>query len=961
VRTISASLLAKARAVDGHEASILVEIDLGDGELLTFSEHDSVPGTDPRIMEIGSLNASASETGSTVGSVSVKLSDEDDYLRNLMCTTRLEGCHARVLMIYDGIITDYVELFIGRVGSPLVWQEEDKTLTFDVVALYESNSDTEVPFAPEEDSDLQEFAWNKTWPRLYGTPVDVPAVLVVDAPKGSLTRELQALHQSFEMEVADNVEFPLGELVTIEVGNERMTGQFTEVSTDPSTVLRFDIQSRNVSKGIIFSEGRDVLTALEDAPAGYGSWAVDPRYVAWDAQGKVLAGNWLLLIDAPDQIDAGAVNTFGFVADHLYGQFLVPSFVGNKGYVLMQKGNATRAQLPWFGPGGLMFIDIGAKADIRGVLDVNDTLWPAGTDVRLVTDVKYVVSDIPVEAVLQVRAWRDVKLDERGGKQRKLVVVPPSFYTVTLNDNLADHACTTLTFEQPLSSRGSGWDDEVYVTARSQWGPNIADIIGQLIAEAGLTEDSASFDAVFDTCEKYPMNFAVLDRKDALVLANDIAFQGRCGLVVLGSTAFLKYLSTEPTSVSFTYDVDTALEGTLQLTSTELTELVNDLWVIWHKRGSQAHPERLHYKSESSVTSYGRKKKELEIYVYRHKRLVQKTAQFWFNRWSRVWRKLRVVGDLDAIDQTVYDDVKSILEELVTNAVIESLEHDSDECQIAALLWTPVEAGSCDPSEFAYLDDSGDTRPADLSITDADDVAEVIEVGPLDFSLQELETHVGEVTVSSDPISGIFNAKLYKTGAATGTVIEQSVSVLNLSDSHPVEVGDVVVIHKAQDGTFYALPGTSGSAAFFAQVSAVGTGSFTADLFEKQTDEEDGVVSQLLVNGATVQLVGSDANVVVGDIVLVFRSSDGTYWSRGISTSPFASARVKTDTADKTAISCRLYRTADFAGAGDEDISVRTPALATTAKITAGTWLIVFRLGTQWVGYLPLIRPRVLA
>ena len=1068
MRSVSATALAKAMSDDGHESAVILELDTGAGKLY-LSERD-MDGTDPRIIEMGNLNANVSSTGATAGSVNVKLSDEDEYFLDLMCTTRLEGRTARILLIFDGDLSDPVELLVGRVGSPLVWEEDTKNLSFDVVAFY-VGADKEVPFAPDETSGLQEFAWNQPWPRIYGTPVDVPAVLVVDAPSGTLTRELQPLYATFEIEVADNVEFPIGEEIEVDVGNERITGQFEVVRTDPTTLLRFHIQSRNVSKGIIYSQDRAVLEGIEAAPEGFGSWLFDPRYAAWDANGKILAGNWLFLLDAATEMNAGQINsTLVPGGSILYGTFSVPSFVGNKNYILYQKGNATRGQLPWIVPSGLYYISIGARADIRGVLDVNDTLWPAGTTVRLVTTVKYVASDLPAEAVLQVRAWREVKLDERGGKRKELVVVPPDFYTVDLNDNIADRACTTLEFEQPLSSRGAGWDDEVFVTLRSSYGPNVADIIAHLMVEAGLSVDDPSFDAVFDQCENYPMNFAVLDRKDPLVLAADIAFQGRCGMVVLGSLVFLKYLSLEPDEVVFTYnEPDTTLEGMTQLTSSETDEVNNDLWVHWHKRGSQKKDERLHYVNDDSIEAFGRRKRELTIFVYRHKSLVNKTAQFWFNRWSRVWRKLRVVGDLDAIAATIYDDVKSTLPELVTNAVIESLEHDTSEDQIAAMLWTPVEVGSCDQSAFAYDDDSGDVQPNDLSIDAADDVAEVIEVGPLDLSLSEKETHVGEALTPIGTINGVFNARLYKGSTTTSPVVSTSVQVVNLSDA-PIKEGDIVVIHKAEDGTYYTVKGSAGGTTSrgggvvwgIMSVDEDGhptgfdddpsptdprwntvlttdeeaeyvtwkvtyevdasdeidydyRGAFKAgltpdletehwpDTYKKPnhpTFSNESIYAYLMPHLAGswsgTTFVAPDSNpdhyfradlfevssafagtsmgsrfgrlvgggsVYDGQVTEVNLASDGTAWVLP-QTSPFGLALVRTDAADKDNVQCRKYKTADLTTTDStkyEDITVKLPALQSTAKVSAGTWVIVMRVAGTWLGYIPLIRPRVVA
>jgi hypothetical protein len=1067
MRTVSAANLIAA-TTDGHESLILVEIDTGAG-LLTFADRD-LDGTDGRIMELGNANMQIAEGApATAGSISVKFSDEDFYFLSLIGNTRLEGRRARVLQIFDGNVSDPVELMVGRVGSPVVWSEDSRTFELDIVAFYESNSDTEVPFAPDESSGLQEFAWNKPWPRCYGTPVDAPAVLVVDAPKGTLIRELQPTFDHVDIEVADDVEFPLNTEVQVEIGNEYMTGTFTSISTDPTVILRFHIKSRNDSKGIIYSIDRSTLTSIEQDPNNYNTWEADPRYAAWDTQGKIIAGNWLFLLDSSDTLDGGAVSDVNSPSfTHIYGTFSVPSFVGNKNYILYQKGDATRGQFPWIVPSGLYYITIGARADIRGVLDVNETLWPAGTPIRLVTDVVYVANDVPSSSVLQVRAWREVQLDSRGGRARELVVVPADFYTVDLNDTIAGRACTTITLEKPLSARGTGWQDDIFVTLVTTVGPNVSDIISDLMTEAGITVDPTSFLAVKTACANYPMNFSFTSRKDALQVAGDIAFQGRCGLSVLGSTAYLKYLSVAPASIPFTYNEDTVLEGTVQVTSTETTNITNDLWVTWHRRGSQQHPERLHYKDATSVLAYGRKKRDLEIYVYRHKTLVQKTAQFWFYRWSNAWRKLRVIGDLDAIGMTVYDDVKSTLSELVTNAMIEQLEHDTEENQITALLWTPVVVGNTTQSNYAYLDDTGDTAPAALSLSAGDDIAEIIEVSALDLGLSEKQTHVGVATTAetpAGPIGGVFNAKLYKSNNANGEVYETEVKVQNISGT-PIQEGDQVVVHKAEDGTFYATKGGSSSSTSSRGGTMVGTmrvdedgdptdfdvtpdpndtrwntaltvdqeskfqewkaanapldsgadydyrGAFLAgvtadpntghwpDTFKKPNHptfsneskyaylmphyagfwtgtnhdvyvspdrNKDHYVSMSLaeVGSAFSTSAGNrigrkmgENSVFDGQVLPVYVANDGTAWVLPID-NPFSMGIVATDSANKDSVQIKRYKTDDFSEVTAETVTAKTPRLQSTAKITAGTIVMLTKIGNSWVFYIPLIRPRV--
>lgn len=952
MRAVSATALAKAQAVEGVEATVVLEVQLETGTL-RFGDRE-LGGVEERITGLNAINLQVNEGGASVGSVSVTLDDSDLYLQGLLGSRRFEGCVCRVLQVFDGDVADAVELMVGRVGSPVVWVEKDRTFSFDIVA-YHLTTDEQVPFAPDEASGLQEAAWNRPWPRIYGTPIDVPATQVTFPPAGVLIRELQPLHTYVDVEVRPNVAFPTTEC-TVQIGNEYLVGTFVVLTTDPVTTLRFHIRERNASKGIVYSKDRAVLSQIEVIPDGFlgKSWEDDPRYAAWDAGDVLLAGNWLFLLDTSDQLSAGRWDSTFLTGGTLYGSVTLPSFAGNKNYILYQKGDATRGQLPWLVPSGLYYISIGAKADVRGVLNVNETLWPAGTQVELVEEVTYVASDLPADAVLQVRAWREVKVDERGGKKRELVVLPEDFYVVDLNALVAGRRCATVTLSRSLSSRGAGWDGDLYVTVRRGDG-NIVDILAELLPSVTISSGT-----VHDDVAPYPMDFAILDRRDALALAFEICWQGRCGLSIIGSTATLTYLSREPTSFAFSYNNDATLEGELQLTSSETGEVYNDAWYRWRRRYSEEPLEKVHYLNQASIDAFGRRRADVEIWAYRHKALVQKTAEFWFNRRSRVWRKLRLVGDLDAIALTAYDPVRSLLQELPAIGYAEMLEHDTERCQIALLMWTAIEVGASTQSAYAYLDDAGDARPADPAFPSADPIAEVIEVGPLDLELSTPEVHVAEAItdeVKVGPIYGEFDARLFKTNENSGDVVELSVKVKNLSLNAAVKSGTVVSVFKAEDGTYFAVPGSMASAAYFGTVTALlgaDDPNIQCDIYSVAGDDYS------FVENASVLHLGSSLPQV-GDEVVVFKSSDGTYWTKaGDETPPFGLARVSSDAANKDAVPCRLYQSADLT-TPDAAISVKLPALQSTAKVSAGTWLVVMRFGGSWVGYLPLIRPRVLA
>lgn len=1004
MRTLTPAALAKARSFDDVEPVIVVV--LADGRQLADHDYKEALG---RIITCSSVNVQVSEGGvGSAGSLSLKIDDSE----LVDIHTDLLGTIVKVYQTWVGI-DDRVELLRGRVSSPLVWSEDQRTLEFDLVSLYHY---TEVPFAPDEDSGLQEFAWDQAWPRIYGTPVDVPAVQVIRPSEGRLIRELRVRDTYADFEVDDTVEFTLGEQ-TLEINNEWMTGTLVQLRSNPTTQLRFYIKERNVSKGTITSLDRSQLVTIEAAPTGFDSWQYDPRYSAWDLGDHLVVGNWLLLTGISGTLQAGRVSTSYFTASHLYGQVAYPSFVGYKNYILSAQGNATRGQFPWVVASGLLYIGINATADIRGVLDVNDTLHAEGSTVREIKDSVYVCSDRQGVTVRQVRAWRQVT--EQGVSRRELVVVPSSLYTVK-NETIAGRACVTVTLAHPLSARNGGWEDELFVTATSPI-TNVADVVEDLLGD--LEADAASFASV-KAANTYPLDFAVLSISDSLELAGRVAYQARCGLITVGSVAYLTYLSARPPQVHAFGDE--VLEATLQLSTTTVS--LNDYTVTWRRRYSQDRLNRIRRKDDSSILKFGREEREEEWFIYRYRELVKFSVDFWFNRGKQPWRVARVTTMLDALPLTVYDGV-FLSDRLTTLAVVQALEHNLDSCQIGAELLTPILSGQEDEDSSFWMDEIDFTAP-ELSFPD-DIITEKIEVEAESFP----EVAVG-VANGSD-VDGVFDATLYRSNSATGEVEEESVQVNSLSGG--VSDGDVVTVFRAKDGTYFTKVSGGGTQVLSssgvllidiedpAQLGVSRTDSrwTTAVPVEQQaayTQWYNNLLSQtsiaerslladvdlgkVFADAAEVsekyykpthpsfnknsiyaylapQRVNPSGDFFSGTVVnvdsegysatterrvgirvsgasgagraVVNIADDGTLWYTG-SKQVVALAEVRSDSGNKDAIPVNLY----IEGLTDGiETSVKLPALADTAKVSAGTWIVAIKMGSEWYGYLPLIRPRV--
>lgn len=188
-RSPNASALARLQTPLGEEPLYIIEVDWTLINSVSYADKDflGIPG---KILGVSGLDAvqKIGSAGAT-GSLSITLDDTDGSIQTLLQTEDIHKRPARVYQVFEGLAeTDKFLLLSGEVSSPVLWNEGDRTISFDIVSDVE---DEQLGFSPEEGEFdfIAESAIGVPWPLAFGTVVRVPAVKITEAVRGtSLTR-----------------------------------------------------------------------------------------------------------------------------------------------------------------------------------------------------------------------------------------------------------------------------------------------------------------------------------------------------------------------------------------------------------------------------------------------------------------------------------------------------------------------------------------------------------------------------------------------------------------------------------------------------------------------------------------------------------------------------------------------------------------------------------------------------
>jgi hypothetical protein len=749
VRSISPQGMATLAQRQGTEPITIIEVDWGqDGAPSMYADRDinNIPG---RIIEVGDLdNVINVSDNSSSQELSVTLDDTDGTIKAIFDSRDIHKRTARIYQYFEGLaLSDRFLLFAGKISSPVTWNERDRTVKFTLVSQLE---DREIGFSAEEGQFpfLPADMVGKAWPLIFGTVKDCPALQVNQAVQGTTLTGVGIISGLNEMLAQPIYEDGLNIDANVFVTVAQLNAQISTLWCGHSCWRSVDAARAKEILDQINDLEKQKNDALRQAYLQQACAVSTRNSQVEDAEKNGLGANPIKVLggeDFPQNTPICVEINGGLFWGHFEGQdFYVsrrqqPDDEETVHEVLADRTDSCsfedgtyvpyeyRIDVPCGCASANIFNDcecvtkgfVASTSKSSGSSSSSDAIaqqfWvEPGATVRMHSDepITYIVSIVP-GTVLAVRAYKQFT------GERRLVNVPTNLYRVVTVD-YGPVTAVQLVFNRPLSAiKDQGWSDDVYVTFQSAVGPNLVDILVHLIDRyTDLSWDAATFDYVRTRMERFPANFPILDRKNALDVLQDIAFQARCGLWINNGVFYLKYLPEEPSPVDTITvgDLDAEKGVEVELTSTET--LVTKMKITWRLSWADGETDRDKDRGEKkiilrhNVTRYGIQEEDYDWYIYNQPDIIYKCATFWLIRKSNTWKKIKFTAFLNKLHLETFDCVLlDFAGKYVANgpvkAIVEKANYNSADNCVDFECLVPVRAGEMEQSPFFW--------PANLS------------------------------------------------------------------------------------------------------------------------------------------------------------------------------------------------------------------------------------------------------
>lgn len=702
----------------GTEPITIIEVQWTPGGNRIAYADRNIGSIQGRILEVSQLDAVVTVSGgSDSQKISVTLDDTQGDLKSIFDNHDIHKRPVWVYQWFDGLdLSDRFLLFTGQINSPVVWNEADRTLSFDVVTKVE---DKEVGFSAEEGrfSQIPDSLIGKAWPLAFGTVLDIPAIRLDKTVTGTTQEGVGIISGKGAAESA-----PLTNPADDVAFNRSIAMMNIQASALGLAAQRWFLQ------GVDQGEGRTLQDQANAIRANITNMIASKRQSEDEARRN--RASQMGMYNSPDYIGPSTIHVLG--GEDFPQGIPVEVEIGNGGYftgifncqefrILSRRhpGNEQAAASAVSLPQTVHYpnedYDIAidtprGQVRFRGfLLGTSVTTYPqaaqiarhywadAGSTVRLVSDLdlNYLVSIVP-GTVKAVKAYK------RFEGARKLINVPNEYWTQQ-NLNYGDITVATVRLTRQLSGiPDQGWEDDLYVTFESSVGPNTVDIMRYLIETySDLDVDEDSFAEVRNYLDPFPSNFAIFERKQIIQLLDEIAFQARCAVFVKNDTVYLKYLPAEPPSVQ-TITVSDVAQKSLSITMTETEEIVTKMIVNWRPTYADENTRKMVFRH--NVDKYGVQEREFEWYIYNQPDIIRKAATFWLIRMANTWKRVRFDGYLNLLNVETFDAVTLNLSPTIgpVKAMVESAIYDSSSNTISFECLTPIKSGTTTPYQFFW-------------------------------------------------------------------------------------------------------------------------------------------------------------------------------------------------------------------------------------------------------------------
>lgn len=782
MKTFSSAILGAMRQQYGCEPIVIVGIQW-DAQGYIYYGTKAVKGVcSGNILNLGNISTSI-KTGNTgtVSTCSVSLSDPKGLIKGKFDFSALEKAPAKVILWFEGMedINDALILIDGVVsGSEPKWDEGNRIISFEVETNIESN---EVGYAPtkEDIADLSEDAEGVPWPIVFGSVKRVPAVHARKHREGELLfdilikSDIYDYNESKGLRAIDNVVVASYTEDGGSVQNRCFIYNGEKFPQDTEVKIIFKTGD-GPDDGVVFSGkfGGTEFAISEANSAKYDNVTISTRasgedfknpYVLWINQ---INGAYPTLKNHHCYISGlnGYAGTapyynyciaqdkskltfkFPFKRKNKLGESSTESdLLANQGkivaYALPKTGTKVHIEqfIKKFADLELTgYFDSRGKTPFGGILhmlgmmkNAKNGLFniPAGSIVRLWNQAD---PDIYIPAWNELSEIKQVYGKRKINKRTILAPIPKSYYTIQSAKYTANGQKTTgIIFNKPLSDyKNSEWEDEIYTDCTSTIGPKLADNILWLVKNfTNMNIEAGSFN--FAQTKMGESNFALFDKRDALKLAEEMAWQGRAALISDSTNVSLKYLAyADPPK--FYINEDNVEFKTLNVSYTDINDINTKLIALWNDNyrsvpklspDNQSDLQRFrkivralntdndaHRKVENRVNTYiydqgiqlyGLKTREQEFFVYTDVAEVVKSLKFWGYRTSRPFKKVSFnCLDLSILLLQPFDTVNvaftdgTLIRSNNIDGYLESVNYDFATQTVSATVWLPMESGT---------------------------------------------------------------------------------------------------------------------------------------------------------------------------------------------------------------------------------------------------------------------------
>lgn len=664
--------------------------------------------------------------------------------------------------------TEKVLLLDGQVNSPMVWAEGDRTFSFNILTRIESSEvgfSIQDGFFPEGDQQQRSAVWPTrfgttcAYPALRLTSplkgflgesqgvldptidLRICQLQQVNCPKiavaisnATVSRSTLDVVGSEEQQLLENPQLylpgqPLPRFLNVDwvavYFPDRPAG-FWPIRAGEGTVSVPDIFSLDVPTGVLPLEpASNGLYVSRPDPACVRDKFAETCQLLRDKANQMKYIKQAFIVKGGDRFPQG-VNIrikidgavfFGSMVGEMFfvSSAIHPDFKKVEGRLCMNIGPSAvgfRRNLPL--PSSLEacstpsesfdeYVVGGATEGWRAVADTPSSKFlflPSGKEVLLESSSTqiHVVSTIPgvVTQVLAYRSFADTRV---------LTVVPTEYYSVRLSYYGA-FTVSEVWLDQPLSTiEGENWGDDIYTSFVSDVGPNPVDTIQWIIENyTSLVVDSVSFAAVRALLVKYPANFVLSSKEDAIRLISAIARQARCALTLVGNTVSIVYLSLEPETSRFIRRADIEV-GSFQVSLSETEQIKTKHVATFKETGvpliSVDPAESSVQVVNANIIKYGVTESTENYFTITNAQQALKTATFWSIREGNTWKRVEFLTTLQQIDFDAFDAfILDIPQFPQVKCVVESSQLQGDQVKIVA--WTPVLAGTNDKYLWAW-------------------------------------------------------------------------------------------------------------------------------------------------------------------------------------------------------------------------------------------------------------------